>query len=94
MFIAGAGYVAFNGGGTTLAGSNRALDLFVEPTIADRRDPVLVTCRTMLTPLALENQAVRLTAMGYFAVLPGVHQRQLALFRLEKISRCELVPRR
>src|SRR4051794_17207210 len=39
FFIAGVGYVAFNGGGTIQAGANRALDPFIELTIANRKDP-------------------------------------------------------
>lgn len=93
FFIAGVGYVAFNGGGTTLAGANRALDPFVELTIADRRDPALKTCRTLLTPNALKDRAVRIAGTGYFVALPGVHQLHLAVLRLEGISRCELVVR-
>jgi hypothetical protein len=94
FFIAGMGYVAFNGGGTTLAGANRALDPFVEVTIVDGRGPTLTACRTLLTPDSLKDRAVRIGGTGYFVALPGVHQRQLAVIRLEEISRCELVDRR
>src|SRR5258705_7131195 len=41
FFIAGVGYVAFNGGGSTLARSNRALAPFREITMSDRRHPEL-----------------------------------------------------
>lgn len=94
FFIAGVGYVAFNGGGTTLAGYNRALDPFVELTIADRRDPALAACRALLAPASFVDNAVQISGSGHFAALPGVFTRQLAVVRLETLSGCKLVPRR
>ena len=94
FFIAGVGYVAFNGGGSTLAGSNRALDPFVELTITDRRNPALTACRALLVPASFVDQAVRISGTGHFAALPGVYTRQLAVLRLETLSECKLVPRR
>ena len=94
FFIAGVGYVAFNGGGTTLAGFNRALDPFVELTVADRRDPGLAACRALLMPASFVNNAVQISGTGNFAALPGVQARQLAVLRLETLSDCKLVPRR
>lgn len=94
FFIAGVGYVAFNGGGTTLAGYNRALDPFVELTIADRRDPKLAACRALLVPESFVDRAVQISGMGHFAALPGVYTRNLAVLRLETFSGCKLVPRR
>jgi hypothetical protein len=94
FFIAGVGYVAFNGGGTTLAGMNRALDPFVELTVADRRDPGLATCRTLLVPASFVDHAVQISGTGHFAALPGVYTRQMAVLRLETFSGCKLVPRR
>jgi len=94
FFIAGVGYVAFNGGGTTLAGYNRALDPFVELTIADRRDPGLAACRDLLVPASFVDHAVQISGMGHFAPLPGVYTRNLAVLRLETFSGCKLVPRR
>src|SRR5258705_4384131 len=83
FFIAGVGYVAFNGGGSTLAGFNRALDPFVELTIADRRDPELAACRALLIPASFVDHAVQISGMGHFAALPGVFTRNLAVLRLE-----------
>jgi hypothetical protein len=94
FFIAGVGYVAFNGGGTTLAGYNRALDPFVELTIANRRDPGLAACRDLLVPASFVDHAVQISGMGHFAPLPGVYTRNLAVLRLETFSGCKLVPRR
>ena len=94
FFIAGVGYVAFNGGGTTLAGFNRALDPFVELTVADHRDPGLTACRALLVPASFVDNAVQISGTGYFAALPGVYTRQLAVLRLETFSGCKLVPRR
>jgi hypothetical protein len=94
FFIAGVGYVAFNGGGTTLAGFNRALDPFVELTVADHRDPGLPACRALLVPASFVNNAVQISGTGNFAALPGVQARQLAVLRLESLSECKLVPRR
>jgi hypothetical protein len=94
FFIAGVGYVAFNGGGTTLAGFNRALDPFVELTFADRRDPGLAACLALLAPASLVDHAVQISGTGHFAALPGVYTRQLAVLRLETFSGCKLVPRR
>ncbi len=94
FFIAGVGYVAFNGGGSTLAGYNRALDPFVELTIADRRDPALAACRAILVATSFVDNAVQISGNGQFAALPGVFTRQLAVVRLETISGCTLVPRR
>ena len=94
FFIAGVGYVAFNGGGTTLAGYNRALDPFVELTIADRRDPKLRACRALLVPASFVDRAVQISGTGHFAALPGVYTRNLAVLRLETFSGCKLVPRR
>jgi len=94
FFIAGVGYVAFNGGGTTLAGFNRALDPFVELTLADRRDPGLAACRALLVPASFVDNAVQISGTGSFAALPGVYTRQLAVLRLETFSGCKLVPRR
>jgi hypothetical protein len=94
FFIAGVGYVAFNGGGTTLAGYNRALDPFIELTIADRRDPALTACRALLVPASFVDNAVQISGSGHFAALPGVFTRQLAVVRLETFSGCKLVPRR
>jgi len=94
FFIAGVGYVAFNGGGSTLAGYNRALDPFVELTVADRDDPQLETCRDLLVPASFTDSAVRISGTGHFAALPGVYTRQLAVLRLERLAGCKLVPRR
>jgi hypothetical protein len=94
FFIAGVGYVAFNGGGSTLAGYNRALDPFVELTIADRRDPQLEACLDLLVPASFTDQAVQISGTGHFAALPGVYTRQLAVLRLERLAGCKLVPRR
>jgi hypothetical protein len=94
FFIAGVGYVAFNGGGSTLAGYNRALDPFVELTIANRRDPALAACRALFVPASFTDNAVQISGSGHFAALPGVFQRQLAVVRLEAVSGCKLVPRR
>ena len=94
FFIAGVGYVAFNGGGSTLAGYNRALDPFVELTIADRRDPALAACRALLVPASFVDNAVEISGDGQFAALPGVFTRQLAVVRLERFSACKLVRRR
>jgi len=94
LFIAGVGYLAFNGGGTTLVGFNRALDPFVELTIADRRDPKLAACRALLVPESLIDRAVQISGMGHSAALPGVYTRNLAVLRLETFSGCKLVPRR
>jgi len=94
FFIAGVGYVAFDGGGSTLAGMNRALDPFVELTVADRRDPQLKTCQPLLVGASFAANAVQISGTGYFAALPGVKNRQLAVLRLEKISGCKLVSRR
>ncbi len=94
FFIAGVGYVAFNGGGSTLAGFNRALDPFVELTIADRRDPELAACRALLVPASFVDHAVQISGMGHFAALPGIYTRNLAVLRLETFSGCKLVPRR
>jgi len=94
FFIAGVGYVKFNGGGTTLAGYNRDLDPFVELTIADRRDPQLEDCRELMVPESFVKNAVQISGTGHFAALPGVWTRQLAVLRLETLSGCKLVPRR
>jgi hypothetical protein len=94
FFIAGVGYVTFNGGGTTLAGYNRALDPFVELTVAERRDPKLAACLALLVPPSFVDHAVEISGTGHFAALPGVFTRQLAVLRLETISGCKLVPRR
>jgi len=94
FFIAGVGYVTFNGGGTTLAGYNRALDPFIELTVADRNDPALAPCRDLLVPASFAANAVQVTGTGYFAALPGINTRQLAVLRLEKLSGCKLVARR
>ena len=94
FFIAGVGYVAFNGGGITLAGSNRALDPFVELTVAERRDPALAACLPLLVPASFVDHAVQISGNGHFTELPGVFTRQLAVLRLETISDCKLVPRR
>jgi hypothetical protein len=93
FFIAGVGYVAFNGGGTTLAGFNRALDPFVELTVADRRDPALAACRTLLGPASFVDNAVQISGTAASA-LPGIEARQLAVLRMETLSGCRLVPRR
>ena len=93
FFIAGVGVVAFNGGGTSLAGYNRKLDPFVELTIADRNDRALASCRSLLAPESLNTQSLRIAGPGHFAALPGVFGRQLAVVRVEKVSRCELVPK-
>jgi hypothetical protein len=94
FFIAGVGYVAFNGGGSTLAGYNRALDPFVELTIADRRDAALAACRALLLPTSFVDSAVQISGTGQFAALPGVFTRHLAVLRLETVTGCRLVPRR
>jgi hypothetical protein len=94
FFIAGVGYVAFNGGGSTLAGFNRALDPFVELTVADRRVPGLAACRALLVPASFVDHAVQISGRGHFAALPGVYTRNLAVLRLETFSACKLVPRR
>jgi hypothetical protein len=94
FFIAGIGYVRFNGGGTILAGANRALDPFIELTIADRRDPKLAACRALLTPASFAKNAVQISGAGHFAALPGVQSRQLAVVLLENVSECSLVARR
>jgi len=93
-FIAGVGYVAFNGGGTIQAGANRALDPFIELTIANRKDAKLAACRDLLVPVAFVDHAVQISGAGHFLALPGVHARQLAVLRLETFSGCKLVPRR
>ena len=94
FFIAGVGYVRFDGGGTTLAGANRALDPFIELTIADRQDPMLHACRALLVPASFAANAVEISGNGYFAALPGVQSRNLAILRLDSISDCKLVARR
>ena len=94
FFIAGVGYVAFNGGGSTLAGFNRSLDPFVELTVADSRDPRLAACRDLLVPASFVDHAVQISGVGHFAALPGVYTRNLAVLRLETFSGCKLVPRR
>ena len=94
FFIAGVGYVAFNGGGSIQAGPNRALDPFIELTIADNRDPKLTSCRDLLVPESFIDHAVQISGAGHFAALPGVHMRQLAVLRLDTLSGCKLVPRR
>ena len=94
FFIAGVGYVAINGGGSTLAGYNRALDPFIELTIADRNDPALTTCRDLLVPASFAGNAVRISGSGNVASLPGVQSRQLVVVRLLTIAECTLVPRR
>ena len=94
FFIAGVGYVAINGGGSTLSGYNRALDPFIELTIADRNDPALKACRELLVPASFVSDAVRITGTGNVASLPGVQSRQLVVIRLLTISECKLVPRR
>ena len=94
FFIAGVGYVAFDGGGSTFAGFNRALDPFIELTVANRRDPELAACRALLAPTSFVSSAVRISGSGHFAALPGVGARQLAVLRLETLSDCKLVPRR
>jgi hypothetical protein len=93
FFIAGVGYVAYNGGGTILAGMNRSLDPFVELTIADSQDPLLTTCLPLLTPARMADHAVRITGSGRFARRPGVGDRPLAVLRLDRLSECILVPR-
>jgi hypothetical protein len=93
FFIAGVGYVAYNGGGSIFAGPNRKLDPFVELTVANRHDPELEACRALLVPASFANNAVRISGTGYAAALPGVNQRQLVVLRLETISGCQLVPR-
>ena len=94
FFIAGVGYVAINGGGSTLAGMNRALDPFIELTIADRRDPALKACRPLLAPSSLAGHAVRISGAGTFTRHQGVNDRQLVVVRLETLSDCKLVDRR
>ena len=94
FFIAGVGYVAFNGGGTIQAGANRALDPFIELTIANGKDPRLAACRGLLVPVSFVENAVQISGLGHFTVLPGVHGRQLAVLRLNTLSGCTLVPRR
>jgi len=94
FFIAGVGYVAFNGGGTIQAGANRQLDPFIELTIANRKDPKLVACRGLLVPVSFVENAVQISGAGHFAALPGVHGRQLVVLRLDTLSGCKLVPRR
>jgi hypothetical protein len=94
FFIAGVGYVTFDGGGTTLAGYNRALDPFIELTIADRRDRMLPACLGLLVPTSFVKNAVQVSGNGYFAALPGVQSRNLAVLRLESITGCKLVDRR
>ena len=94
FFVAGVGYVAFNGGGSTMAGPNRKLDPFVELTVADHRDPRLAACRALLVPASFVDHAVQISGTGHFAALPGVNTRQLAVLRLETLSGCTLVLRR
>jgi hypothetical protein len=94
FFIAGVGYVAFNGGGRTLAGANRALDPFVELTLAERRDPKIAACLALLVPESFTDNAVQISGTGHFTELPGVYSRQLAVLRLEMLAGCKLVPRR
>ena len=94
FFIAGVGYVAFNGGGTIQAGANRAVDPFIELTIGNRKDPRLAACRALLVPVSFVENAVQISGAGHFVALPGVHGRQLALLRLETLAGCKLVPRR
>ena len=94
FFVAGVGYVSINGGGSVLAGMNRALDPFIELTIANGRDPVLTSCRALLTPASLATHAIRIGGMGRFTRLPGVNDRQLVVVHLDTLSDCTLVPRR
>jgi hypothetical protein len=94
FFIAGVGYVRFDGGGTTLAGANRALDPFIELTIADNDDRMLPACQALLVPASFVNNAVQISGSGHFAALPGVQRRNLAVLLLENISDCRLVDRR
>lgn len=93
FFIAGVGYVAINGGGSILAGMNRALDPFVELTIADRQDPAMPACRDLLVPASFVDRALRIGGMGQFQRHPGVDGRELVVLRLETVSECKLVPR-
>jgi hypothetical protein len=94
FFLAGVGYVAFNGGGIIQAGANRALDPFIELTIGNRKDPKLAACRALLVPVSLVENAVQISGAGHFVALPGVHGRQLAVLRLNTVLGCKLVPRR
>ncbi len=93
-FLAGSGYVAFNGGGSTLAGPNRNQNPYIELTIANRRDPMLASCLQLLAPESFTDGAVQISGSGYFAALPGVQLRQLALVRLLNLTGCKVVPRR
>lgn len=94
FFIAGVGYVAINGGGTVLAGMNRALDPFVELTIANRQDPILTACRGLLTPASLTGHAIRISGNGRFSRRAGVNDRYLVVVRLETLTECTQVERR
>jgi hypothetical protein len=93
FFVAGVGYVSINGGGSILAGMNRALDPFVELTIAGRQDPMWPACRELLVPASFVDQALRIGGTGTFQRHPGVDGRQLVVLRLDKLSECKLVPR-
>ena len=85
LFIAGVGYVRFDGGGTTLAGANRALDPFIELTIADRRDAKLPECQDLLVSASFVDNAVQISGNGHFAALPGA--RATWLFFASRASR-------
>ena len=94
FFIAGVGYVAIKGGGSVLAGMNRALDPFVELTIANRNDPVLQSCRSSLSPSEADKTAVRITGLGHDTRQPGVNDRYLVIVILDKLTDCRVVDRR
>ena len=92
-FFAGTGYAEINAGRTFFSGMNRALDPFLEVTILPNGSPAIEECRNLLAPASFEKNAVRVSGVGYFASLRGVHGRQLGVFRLDTLAGCTLVPR-
>lgn len=94
FFIAGVGYVAINGGGSVLAGMNRALDPFIELTISSRNDPVFTPCRSMLSPSEANKTAIRITGLGHYERRSGVNDRFLVIVLLDKLTDCRVVDRR
>ena len=94
VFISGTGYVEVNGGGTFFSGMNRALDPYIELTITAPGSKAFQACTKILKKPYLVANAIAIGGNGFFAPMPGIGDRRLAVVRLDTISVCKLVPRR
>lgn len=94
VFITGSGYIEVNGGASTFAGMNRALDPYIELTITSPGSPAFQECKRILDKKYLDKSAIAITGNGYFGSRPGVGERQLGVVRLDTVTDCKLVPRR